>query len=293
MALLQTYIGAPRQQIPGWLSRVDAEILRALLTYQSASGLDGAVAEIGVHHGRSFLALALGRRAGERGYCIDIFEDQHLNVDGSGSGDRAAFEANLRRFGIENVVVRQASSLDVRSEEILSAVGPVRFFSIDGGHWLDIVRNDLALAAGSLADHGVIALDDFHRPEWPEVSAGFFAWRECEGRDYAPIAIGFNKLYLCRRPHAEAYRQVISQDTFLGAFVVKTATFLGESVPVFAQALMPEHHGRVRLLANLRIYRPALFRRFAELQRQYVEIKRNMRTALRASRDAQARHRFS
>ena len=43
------------------------------------------VAEIGVHHGqRFFIALCLLRRPGERALAIDIFDDQHLNVDNSG-----------------------------------------------------------------------------------------------------------------------------------------------------------------------------------------------------------------
>jgi hypothetical protein len=278
---LEKYVVALREEVRGWLSRLDAEILRALLAYQSAAGLTGAVAEIGVHHGRSFLALALGRQPGERGYCIDVFEDQHLNADGSGRGDRVAFEENLRRFGVEDVVIRQASSMDVKANEILSAVGPVRLFSVDGGHWLDIVRNDLALAAESLADHGVIALDDFHRAEWPEVSGGFFAWREHEGQAYAPFAIGANKLYLCRRSYAAAYRQVIFQDAFLSALIVKSVGFLGESVPVFAEALDPEFSARRRVLANLRVYGPALYRRYETFRQRYDRLKHAARGMLR------------
>src|ERR1700761_238614 len=197
---LGDYLANGRASVEGWLAHIDGEIIRTILVSQAgALDVHGACAEIGVHHGKAFIALCLGLRPEEKAYCVDIFSDQHLNKDCSGSGDRAVFERNLARFGIPapRYVVRQASSMDVTAEDIVEAVGPVRLFSVDGGHWLDIVRNDLAVAEDTLAEGGVIALDDFHRPEWPEVSAGYFKWFETRKKNVVPFAIGFNKLYLC------------------------------------------------------------------------------------------------
>jgi hypothetical protein len=77
-------------------------------------------------------------------------------------------------------------SQQVKPDDILTTVGEARLFSIDGGHWAEVVRNDLSIAENSLAEHGVIALDDFHRPEWPEVSAGYFAWHANRGKSIVP-----------------------------------------------------------------------------------------------------------
>ena len=56
--------------------------------WQARRGTRGHVAEIGLHHGRFFLALAPRRRPGEQAVAIDVFGEQHLNPDGSGAGDR-------------------------------------------------------------------------------------------------------------------------------------------------------------------------------------------------------------
>ena len=123
---------------------------------------------------------------------MDIFQNQRLNKDLSGKGDRTVFESNLAKFGIgrERVFIDTRSSQQVQPTDILNAVGPVRFFSVDGGHWLEIVQTDLRLAESSLSDHGVIALDDFHRPEWPDVSAGYFAWYASRSRLIVPFPSG-------------------------------------------------------------------------------------------------------
>ena len=55
----------------------------------------GALGEIGVYHGKSFVPLALLRRPDERCVAVDCFADQAANVDASGEGDRVAFERNL------------------------------------------------------------------------------------------------------------------------------------------------------------------------------------------------------
>jgi hypothetical protein len=74
--------------------------------------------------------MCLGLNGAERAYCIDVFEKQHLNVDGSGCGDRQALESNLRKFGIDlrRVVIDSRSSLVVRTTDILDAVGPSAYF---------------------------------------------------------------------------------------------------------------------------------------------------------------------
>src|SRR4051812_2969356 len=169
---LASYISSGSKQVPGWLARTDAEIFKAVLVGQVNRSLPGSAVEIGVHHGRSFIAMCLGLNDDEKAYCIDIFENQHLNKDFSGCGNKASFEKNLTTFGIgrDKVVIDPRSSQHVRWEEICDAVGKVRFFSVDGGHWLEIVHNDLRLAEASISEHGVIALDDFHRSEWPDVS---------------------------------------------------------------------------------------------------------------------------
>ena len=60
----------------------------------------------------------------------------------------------------------------------------VQFFSVDGGHWRDIVVNDLGIAGDAVGERGVIALDDFLHKEWPDVSRGFFDWHRGPWRGF-------------------------------------------------------------------------------------------------------------
>jgi hypothetical protein len=260
-AQLKEYARKGKEGIEGWLSRVDAEIIRTVLSYQNELELFGSVAEIGVHHGKCFIELCLGLGPGERAYAIDVFEDQHLNLDKSGMGDFNIFKTNLGKFGMgtERVLIDRRSSEKVTAEEISNAVGPVRFFSVDGGHWLEIVENDLKLAETASANYGVIALDDFHRPEWPDVSAGLFRWFEKRKRPMVPFAIGFNKLYLCEHDWADRYSAALRSEDFLQAFLSKEAKFLGREVPVYQRYLLPEMTNRWRLQMFISTFYPSLW----------------------------------
>jgi hypothetical protein len=78
--LLDNYIRTGMYSVAGWFAHIDAEIFRTILIAQGESlGIHGACAEIGVYHGKSFIALCLGLRTAEKAFCIDIFSDQHLN----------------------------------------------------------------------------------------------------------------------------------------------------------------------------------------------------------------------
>jgi len=250
---LSRYLSRRKDEVQGWFSYVDAQLLGTITNLHNERGFRGAVAEIGVHHGKMFIALCLSLSQGERAYAIDVFDDQSLNIDKSGRGDRAIFESNLRKFGVpfDNVVIRQCSSLDVRAEEILRSVGSVRFFSIDGGHWREIVENDLSIAEGCLSEFGVIALDDFHRPEWPEVSLGYFDWCVKRRVLLEPFAIGFNKLYICRPEVRAHYQAAIMNNPSLTMFRVKEVVFQGISMPVFSQYLFPDYGMRKNLTKYL------------------------------------------
>jgi hypothetical protein len=220
---IEEYSRRGKKGVEGWFQRIDAEIFSTLLAFQKTNDVAGGCCEIGVHHGKSFIPLCLTLNPGELALCIDIFEDQTRNLDQSGCGDREALFANLKRFGIDlsRVRVLDESSENVTVELVLSEVGPIRFFSIDGGHWKSIVQGDLALAEGTLVQGGVIALDDVFRTDWPEVTFALASWLEREKTKIVPFACGTNKLYLCREEFAVAYRESLRTE-FLTMFYVKT-----------------------------------------------------------------------
>jgi hypothetical protein len=234
-----------RDEIPGWFFRIDAEIFYLVTNAQNSEGWNGAVAEIGLHYGKSFVALCLALKNTERAYGIDVFDRQDLNKDGSGRGNRSAVENNLTRWGVDlsSVILDGRSSEIVMAQDILKSVGDVRFFSIDGGHWYDIVCGDLLLAERTLAKFGVIAIDDFLRPEWPDVSNAYFSWHRSKSKPLIPFAIGFNKLYLCDQDYAQFYGDVLDNSAFLRSFVTKRYNFIGRNVPVYQRFVSPEDFG--------------------------------------------------
>ena len=147
--LVKRYLWLGSHRVNGWLAPFIARFIAALARAQIRNGIDGAVAEIGVHHGRLFTLMHLTSRVGQKDIAVDIFEKQHLNRYHSGRGDLARFLSNLQRCGgrSADVVIAQQSSLDLNPADILQAVGHVRFFSVDGGHTEEWWRQLRAAAA--------------------------------------------------------------------------------------------------------------------------------------------------
>src|SRR5262247_3859851 len=135
--------------VEGWLGIGALGLTIAISERQVNQGIKAAVGEIGVHHGRYFISLALLRQTGERAVAIDVFEDQHLNVDYSGRGDQEILLANLHRHDVDmtGVVLHKADSLTMGSDELLrlSSGEGFRLFSVDGGHQVGNVVHDLGI----------------------------------------------------------------------------------------------------------------------------------------------------
>lgn len=87
------------RSVRGWLNPYNAEFIVARSNIQRRAGFVRSVGEIGVHHGKLFILLLLTAAENERALAIDVFENQHLNTDRSGAGDRDAFLSNVRRVG--------------------------------------------------------------------------------------------------------------------------------------------------------------------------------------------------
>jgi hypothetical protein len=237
-----------RSRVEGWFSRLDAEMFCSLITMQALAGLRGGAVEIGVHHGKSFIAICLCLRNGERGLAIDVFEDQHLNLDRSGKGNRAIFERNLRQFKVHNVEVLGRSSLYVTAQDIIERIGVPRFFSVDGGHWLEIVTSDLNLVESILPEGGILALDDVAHPDWPDVAAGFHRWY-AGNPTFEPIALTQSKLYLARGS-AAGYSDALRRRRAIATFYKKTTMFCGHTVDVYGPASGTRN--RLRQIATAR-----------------------------------------
>src|SRR5690242_19706465 len=66
-------------RVEGWIEDGALSFLVLLNCHQMDRDVTGAIAEIGVHHGRSFIALSTMRRPDEYGVAADVFDEQDLN----------------------------------------------------------------------------------------------------------------------------------------------------------------------------------------------------------------------
>jgi len=134
---------------------------------------------------------------------VDIFEDQHLNVDQSGAGDRARLIANLQIWAgsADGVTIFQRSSLEVSPKEISDVVGLCRMVSIDGGHTEECTLSDLRLAEAIMHEHGIAVIDDCFNEDWPDVVTGLARYCFDDATRLRPFAISPNKVFLARPDH--------------------------------------------------------------------------------------------
>ena len=224
---VENYIRRGRFYVDGWLRTEAARIVVALIERQRSLGIAGGVAEIGVHHGKLFILLYLLGQASEKAVAIDLFEDQHLNIDNSGSGDLAKFRRNLERHADSaRLVLHQGNSMDLTGAILTRlAEGPLRFVSVDGGHTAEITAHDLATAEAAIAEGGIIVVDDVFNERWPGVGDGVHRYYQ-RRPNLVPFAIGANKTYFCRPSHRDIYYDAAAS----AASAVTATDFLGQPV---------------------------------------------------------------
>mgnify|MGYP003343898955 CR=1 FL=1 len=204
------------KSVPGWVLADLPEYLRLLKDVEWNQS--GGVTEIGVYMGRFFLLLRAMLDKPELSFGVDIFEDQSLNVDFSGT-DKARqdiFKNYIDKydaFGGKNVQIIKADSTSSKSQRELEEsipAGSMRYVSIDGGHTKIHTLNDLKLAERYVADGGVVILDDILHPHWLGVMDGLVEYLSTFPT-LVPFAIGHNKLFLCKYPYHQRYLDVSSK----------------------------------------------------------------------------------
>jgi len=219
-------------KVPGWLDDYSARFIAELGRIQAARHFQGSVGEIGVHMGRLFILLRLLTAPDERAIALDVFENQQLNLDHSGCGDEQQFRKYVERWAsLRNVEIIRVSSLDAKANDIVSRVGFLRLLSIDGGHTAECTLNDLRLAEHTVAPFGLVILDDFFNPSWPDVAAGAARFLSDDGTTLRPFAITPNKVYLARKPYRELY--ITELRATQSDFYEKESRMFGSSVAIF------------------------------------------------------------
>ncbi len=188
------------ERIDGWFVFDAAILFMAYAQLLRARGVAGDTLEIGVHHGRSAIAVASLRGEGRRFVAIDLFEElQHRNVSRSGRGSREIFLDTMRGFypDLGFLTVIGSPSASVSAETLGSGFSVCH---IDGGHSFEETYADLSLCARISHAGGLIALDDYFTPGYPGVAEAASAFERDHPGSLLPVAIGFNKVLFQRGP---------------------------------------------------------------------------------------------
>jgi hypothetical protein len=102
-------------EVEGWC---ETELLKTIdLLSSQTINRTGGVCEIGIHHGKFFLLLNQIVDISYNSYAIDVFDNQHLNIDHSGYGNFEIFKNNLLKFDKsqgQNTVIIQGDSTDTQ-----------------------------------------------------------------------------------------------------------------------------------------------------------------------------------
>jgi hypothetical protein len=225
------FLSSGLDTVNGWLVPSTALYLAGIETMQRGS-VDGGICEIGVHRGKSFLAMTIAAPAGDTKLAIDVFDLQDLNEDGKSVGAKAAFEHHLDEWDVSGVDVMQGSSLELAAQGFLDGGPRFRLFSVDGGHGAKYVRNDLDLAESTLVRGGIVAADDVFNQHWLGVCTGFFEYLHAGGQ-LRPFALIPNKLLLTDAASVDQNRDELRQ--VFGDGIGKAGVeFVGGVIDVYA-----------------------------------------------------------
>jgi hypothetical protein len=176
-----------------------------LFRYQAEAGIAGDLLEIGVLKGRSAVLLALHACPGETLALVD----PALRLEATDMVERVRPGPNL---------YLRMRSQELGNDTSLGALeGRCRWVHIDGEHSGPAVDNDLDIAARLLAPAGVVCLDDFFTPAYPQITRAAFAWLAARGGAFTLFLTGFNKGYVCRADAAPAYLR-FTRDRMLAEF---------------------------------------------------------------------------
>lgn len=172
---------------------------------------DHGIMEIGVHHGQFFIALNSIVNPKFKSVAVDVFDRQDLNIDASGLGDKNIFLSNLQQYDLhkgENVLLVEGDSTNHRIFE--SIPQEYRYISVDGGHTVQHVINDMELSAKFISNEGVVIVDDYFNHWWPSVTEGIFKYMNT-----SPTLIPFmstpNKLWFCKLSYKKRYYDYMNQ----------------------------------------------------------------------------------
>ena len=199
---LKAFFEKDHEEVPGWFFPLDQLLFYELFVAQSALQIEGDLCEIGVFRGKSLVLLSLLRKRGEGLLGFDLFADE----------DEAETIQNLTKYGDDKDTTLIKGLTSSHSQDDLDATitTPLRFLHVDAGHEYHEVLEQLHLFTPYMAEHGIIAMDDYQDREFPGIEAAVLDFADLDRpRRFVPFLSGGNKLFLCYSPMAMPYQKLL------------------------------------------------------------------------------------
>jgi hypothetical protein len=179
------------RNVPGFFTREAMIAWDFLLDTQNRFPIRGHFLEIGLLEGKSASLGVMYLAPDEEAILIDI--------NPCDSGVR-----RVRDVKLDNVTfLQQPSHVAKRSEHVQRLAGQYRFIHIDGDHSGYSVTGDLQFAVDVLKEDGIICMDDYFNPIYPQVTAAIYRFLFDHPMTLRMVLCGANKCFLVK---ASAYR---------------------------------------------------------------------------------------
>ncbi|MEM9043471.1 MAG: class I SAM-dependent methyltransferase [Pseudomonadota bacterium] len=204
--------------VSGWVNDGAFDFVKLInrALHSGSRPVPGGVLEIGVHHGKFFVALnATVDPTAAKSIAVDLFEEQYLNIDYSGRGDREIFTQNLKQFDRHrgsNVIIEAADSTTLEPARLIhKAAERFKIVSVDGGHTAEHTISDIRIAASVVNRFGFVIVDDILNSHWLGVIDGVTMY--LRGRPTLwPLAVGYNKLVMCPMSMHGTYKKFFTEN---------------------------------------------------------------------------------
>lgn len=191
--------------VAGWFPTPAAAIWDCLLDFQEISGINGNLMEIGVLKGKSAGFAALHCQRGE--FCL--FVDPSRLAEARETIDRLVPKAKCKYIEEKSYLLPRYPAF----KEILSSF---RWIHIDGEHTGQAVAGDLGLADDLVSPRGIVSVDDFFSPSYPQITRAVFDFMATRPGRLTLILCGYQKGYLCRPTAARSYLDYIRSSLHRG-----------------------------------------------------------------------------
>lgn len=210
------------KDVPGFVTPESIAVWDCLLAFQQHRQLSGPLLEIGVYYGKSAMMLAMHASEADELFLVDCTDF----VDSA--------EVLVKTFKPAGVVVfKQKSSQGAVWSLASSHTHLFRWVHVDGDHKAETVWTDLELGNRLLADEGILCVDDFLNPRYPQLTYAVCTFLEKHRAELQMFLCGFNKAYLVRPNALFRHLRFVKEDlgTKLSLLGIKEITIYKTDYP--------------------------------------------------------------